>query len=76
MCNSLSLALKNKVATIFLSLFIACPLAQTTPEQRLAHAYALEREGKPAEAIWSAPRSRADKDKCGAAVERRVRPPV
>ncbi|WP_263365504.1 tetratricopeptide repeat protein [Edaphobacter bradus] len=52
MRNSLSLVLKNKVATTFLSLLIACPLlAQTTPEQRLAHAYALEREGEPAEAI-------------------------
>jgi len=50
MCNSLSLILK--VATTFLSLFIACPLlTQTTPEQRLAHAYALEREGKPTQAI-------------------------
>jgi tetratricopeptide (TPR) repeat protein len=52
MRNSLSLILKNKVATTLLSLFIACPLlAQTTPEQRLAYAYALEREGKPAQAI-------------------------
>ncbi|WP_157467796.1 tetratricopeptide repeat protein [Edaphobacter aggregans] len=52
MRNSLSLILKDKVATTFLSLFIACPLlAQTTPDQRLAHAYALEREGKPAQAI-------------------------
>jgi tetratricopeptide (TPR) repeat protein len=52
MRNSLSLILKNKVATTLISLFIACQLlAQTTPEQRLAHAYALEREGKPAEAI-------------------------
>jgi tetratricopeptide (TPR) repeat protein len=52
MRNSLSLILKNKVATTLLSLFIACPLlAQTAPEQRLSHAYALEREGKPAQAI-------------------------
>ncbi len=52
MRNSLSLILKNKVIATLLSLFIACPLlAQTTPEQRLAHAYALEREGKPAQAI-------------------------
>jgi tetratricopeptide (TPR) repeat protein len=51
MRNSLSLILKNKVATTLISLFIACPLlAQTMPEQRLAHAYALEREGKPAQA--------------------------
>ena len=49
---SSSLILKDKVATTFLSLFIACPLlAQITPEQGLAHAYALEREGKPAQAI-------------------------
>jgi tetratricopeptide (TPR) repeat protein len=52
MCNSLSLILKNKVATTLISLFIACPLlAQTTPEQRLVRAYALEREGKSAQAI-------------------------
>jgi len=51
MRNSLSLILKNKVATILISLFITCPLlAQTSPEQRLTHAYALEREGKPAQA--------------------------
>jgi tetratricopeptide (TPR) repeat protein len=45
---SLSLSLSLSL----LSLFIACPLlAQTTPEQRLAHAYTLEREGKPTQAI-------------------------
>lgn len=48
----ISLLLKNKVGTALLSLFFGCPLlAQPTPEQRLAHAYALEREGKPAPAI-------------------------
>lgn len=37
---------------MFLVLLITCPLlAQTTLQQRLVHAYALEREGKPAEAI-------------------------
>jgi hypothetical protein len=52
MRNALSLILKDKIATSFLSLCIACPmLAQTRPDQRLAHAYALEREGKPAQAI-------------------------
>jgi tetratricopeptide (TPR) repeat protein len=52
MRNSLSLILKDKVAITFLPLLIACPLlAQTRPDQRLAHAYALEREGKPAQAI-------------------------
>ena len=52
MRNSLSLILKNKVATTLLSLFIACPLlAHAALEQKLAHAYALEREGKPAQAI-------------------------
>lgn len=51
MRNSRSLILKNNVATTLISLFVACPLlAQTAPEQRLAHAYALEREGKPAQA--------------------------
>lgn len=52
MRNSLSLILKNKIATTLLSLFIASALlAQKVPEQELAHAYALEREGKPAQAI-------------------------
>lgn len=52
MHNSPSLILKNKAATILLSLLIACPqLAHAAPEQKLAHAYALEREGKPAQAI-------------------------
>jgi tetratricopeptide (TPR) repeat protein len=52
MRNSLLLIPKNKVTTMLLLLFIACPLlAQATPRQRLTHAYALEREGKPAQAI-------------------------
>ena len=52
MRNSLLLILKSKVAITFLLPFIACPLlAQTNPDQRLAHAYALERNGKPAQAI-------------------------
>jgi tetratricopeptide (TPR) repeat protein len=52
MRNSLSLILKNKIVTTLLSLFIACPLlAHAALEQKLAHAYALEREGKPAQAI-------------------------
>jgi tetratricopeptide (TPR) repeat protein len=52
MRHSLSLALKNEVVATCLSLAIACPLlAQTAPEQRLVHAYALEREGQPAQAI-------------------------
>ena len=52
MRNSLSPILKSKVAITFLLPFIACPLlAQTNPDQRLAHAYALERNGKPAQAI-------------------------
>jgi tetratricopeptide (TPR) repeat protein len=51
MDNSLSLILKEKITTILISLFIACPLlAQTAPEHRLSQAYALEREGKPAQA--------------------------
>jgi tetratricopeptide (TPR) repeat protein len=51
MDNSLSLILKDKITTTLISLFIACPLlAQTAPEQRLAHAYAVEREDKPAQA--------------------------
>lgn len=52
MDNSLSPIKKNNIATMLLVLIITCPLlAQTTLQQRLAHAYALEREGKPAEAI-------------------------
>jgi tetratricopeptide (TPR) repeat protein len=52
MRNSLSLILKNKVTVTLLSLFIACPLlAQATPEEKLTHAYTLEREGQPAQAI-------------------------
>ncbi len=52
MRKSLSLILKDNIAPSFLSLCIACPmLAQTTPNQRLAHAYALERQGKPSQAI-------------------------
>src|SRR5260370_15101361 len=37
------------VLSVILLLFTACPLfAQTTPAQRLTHAFALEKEGKPA----------------------------
>jgi tetratricopeptide (TPR) repeat protein len=51
MSNSFSPMLKNKIAATLFSVFLACPLlAQTMPE-RLTHAYALEREGKPAQAI-------------------------
>jgi cytochrome c-type biogenesis protein CcmH/NrfG len=51
MHNSLSLTLKCKAVTALISLFIAWPLlAQTAPEQKLAHAYAMEREGHPDQA--------------------------
>jgi tetratricopeptide (TPR) repeat protein len=52
MRNSLPRILKIRVLPAVCSLFIACPLlTQVTPDQRLAHAYALEREGEPAQAI-------------------------